>query len=122
MLNLAGGGLTLSGASTVDALAISGGAMDANQTLSIETLDFSGGTLSGSGAVAVLGAANWSGGAFSGPGQTDFDGGLFIVGGADKSVSGRTWSTAGCWAGPAAGSWPATGRCWKMRPAAPCGS
>ncbi|MDP2822279.1 MAG: YDG domain-containing protein [Sulfuritalea sp.] len=62
-LNVSGGSLTVSGATTVGgSLAVSGGTLVLNGTSSVQTLGMTGGVLNGSGNVSVASAFDWTGG------------------------------------------------------------
>ena len=89
-VNAASGTVTLNAPSTITDLDVSGGTLFVDQTTNVGTLQFSGGLIRDTGNMTVSGSADWTGGTFTGSGQTAFNGGLDIDGAANKFLFGHT--------------------------------
>ena len=107
ILNSAGGGISVSGATTFGAgttFTLSGGTATFGGATSLASLDMQGGTLAGSGAVAVSNSFIWSGGIQSGAGSTTVanTATFTVTGAANKWLDTRTLtsnSPTGIWGG-----------------------
>jgi hypothetical protein len=75
-------------------LAISGGSLSLSAASEVNALTLSGGTLTGAGNLTVDNALTWTGGAMSGPGHTAANG-TAEFGGSGPALSGRIFDNAG---------------------------